>query len=364
MASITTSISMDMDQRINLVIRNSEELVNEEELRTLFATKEYPTAYIGFEPSGLVHLGWVMVTQKIKDLCDAGFRVIIFWADWHAYINDKLAGNLENIRQCARYMEDCFIALGVPRDKVEFKYASDIISDPKYWEYVIKIGKANSMARIKRAMTIMGRSEDEAEVDSSKVLYPLMQTADIFYLNVDMAYAGMDQRRIHMLARDVAEKVGWTKPLALHTPLLPGLDGGNRMDPAAAKMSKSKPNSNITIHDDDEFIKVKMKKAFCPPEKEKEDENPVLLLCKYIIFPRLGKMDITRPEKFGGNLSFSNYGELSEAYYSGKLFPLDLKNGAAENLGKILTPVREYFTVHSENYESMKIIFEGQTKLR
>jgi tyrosyl-tRNA synthetase len=357
-------INMDIDQKVGLVTRNAGELVNEEELRALFAINEHPTAYIGFEPSGLVHLGWAMVTSKIKDLCDAGFKVIIFWADWHAYINDKLGGDLDKIRRCAKYMEDCFIALGVPRDKVEFKYASELVDNADYWETVIKIGKANSMARVKRAMTIMGRSEDEADVDSSKVLYPLMQTADIFMLKVDLAYAGMDQRRVHMLARDVADKLGWKKPIALHTPLLPGLDGGNRMDPAAAKMSKSKPNSNITIHDDAESIAKKMKKAYCPPEKEKEEENPVLLLCKYIIFPRLGKMDITRPEKFGGNISFNSYEEVSEAYYSGKLFPLDLKNGVSENLMKVLAPVNEYFTAHPENYESMKAIFEGLQKLR
>ncbi|NLU46198.1 MAG: tyrosine--tRNA ligase [Euryarchaeota archaeon] len=355
---------MDADRRVELVVRNSEELVSGEELRVLLEAKDRPLAYIGFEPSGLVHLGWVMVTQKIRDLCDAGFRVLVLWADWHAYINDKLGGNLEDIKQCARYMEDCFIALGVPRDKVEFKYASEMVGDPAYWEYVIRVGKANSMARIKRAMTIMGRAEDDAEVDSSKVLYPLMQTADIFYLGVDLAYAGMDQRRVHMLARDVADKTGWTKPLALHTPLIPGLDGGNRMDPAAAKMSKSKPNANITIHDSDEEIRSKMKKAFCPPEKEKEEENPVLLLCKYIIFPRLGKLSISRPEKYGGDISFGDYGEVSEAYHSGKLFPLDLKNGVAESLTEVMGPVREYFAGHPENLEAMLAIFERQSKLR
>lgn len=354
---------MDVEKRIALVTKNAEELVNEEELRALLQSKKNPTAYIGFEPSGLVHLGWALVTSKIRDLTDAGFKVIIFWADWHAYINDKLGGDLEKIRICAKYMEDCFVALGVPGDKVEFKYASDIVGDPDYWEMVINVGKANTLARVKRAMTIMGRSEDEAEVDSSKVLYPLMQTADIFYLKVDVAYAGLDQRRIHMLARDVAEKLGEKKPIALHTPLLPGLDGGNRMDPAAAKMSKSKPDSSVNIHDTDDAIKSKMKKAFCPPEKEKEEENPVLLLCKYIVFPRLGRMDIVRPEKFGGNISFENYGELSDAYFSGKLFPLDLKNGVADNLGKVLGPVREYFAANPGNYEAMKAIFET-SKLR
>jgi tyrosyl-tRNA synthetase len=355
---------MDIEQRIALITKNSEELVNEDELRALLAEKEQPLAYIGFEPSGFVHLGWALVTSKIKDLCDAGFKVIIFWADWHASINDKLGGDLDNIRKCARYMEDCFIALGVPRDMVEFKYASELIDKPEYWEMVIKIGKVTSMNRIKRSMTIMGRSEDEAELDSSKVLYPLMQTADIFSLKVDLAYAGMDQRRIHMLARDVAEKIGWTKPLALHTPLLPGLEGGNRMDPASVKMSKSKPNSNVTIHDDDDSIRKKLNKAFCPPEEEKEDENPVLLLCKYIIFPRLGKMNISRPEKYGGNVSYNSYQELRDAYFAQDLKAPDLKSGVSDGLIGVMTPVREYFAKNPENYEAMKVIFESLSKLR
>ena len=124
-----------------------------------------------------------------------------------------------------------------------------MLSNIEYWEKVIKVAKVTSLSRVKRAMTIMGRSEDEAEVDSSKVFYPILQATDIFCMNVDLAYAGLDQRRAHMLAREAAEKLGWRKPIALHTPLLPGLAGGNRMDPAASKMSKSKPDSNITIHD-------------------------------------------------------------------------------------------------------------------
>lgn len=354
---------MDVEQRYQLVVRNSEELVNEEELRALLETKEHPVAYIGFEPSGLVHLGWALVAAKICDLCEAGFKVIIFWADWHASINDKLGGDIENIRACARYMEDCFIALGVPRDKVEFKYANELISTPEYWGTVINIGKSCTMARVKKSMTIMGRSEDEAEMDSSKVMYPLMQAADLFTMKVDLAYAGMDQRRIHMLARDVAEKRGWTKPIALHTPLLPGLDGGNRMDPASAKMSKSNPNSSLKIHDSPEDIRKKMGKAFCPPEKENEDINPVLLICKSIVFPRIGRLDIDRPEKFGGPVSYGSYDELSEAYFGGKLHPMDLKKGAAEGVIKCFEPVQKYFEANPENLEKIREILVKLGKL-
>ncbi len=355
---------MDIEQRMAIVTRNTEEIVTEGELRELLSKKETPRAYIGFEPSGLVHLGWALVTSKIKDLADAGFEVIVFWADWHASINDKLEGDLDNIKACARYMEDCFRALGVPENGVKFVYASEILTDIDYWEKAIKVAKATTLSRVKRAMTALGRSEDEGEVDFSKLLYPILQATDIFSMDIDLAYAGIDQRRAHMLARDAAEKLGWKKPVALHTPLLPGLKGGSRMDPAAFKMSKSDPSGSINIHDDDEAVRSKMKKAYCPPEKEKEAENPILMLCKYVIFPRLGRMDISRPEKFGGDLSFSNYEELIGSYFSGSLFPLDLKNGVSDALIKILGPVREYFIEHPGSYDDMKRIFEGSAKLR
>lgn len=345
---------MDVTERYELITRNAEEVVTEEELMELLKKKENPTAYIGFEPSGLVHMGWVLVASKIRDLADAGFKVIIFWADWHAAINDKLGGDIEDIRICARYMQDCFTALGVPSDKVEYKYASDIVSDTTYWEKVIMVAKATSLNRVKRSMTIMGRSEDEAEVDTSKIFYPILQVTDIYCMDVDLAYAGMDQRRAHMLARDVAEKLGWRKPVALHTPLLPGLGGGNRMDPAESKMSKSKPDRNITIHDNKEDIARKMKKAFCPQERDSEDTNPVLMLCRYVIFPRMGRLDIDRPEKFGGPVSYGSYEELTDAYFDGRLFPLDLKNGVSDALAKTLAPVSDYFEKKPDNFDALK----------
>jgi tyrosyl-tRNA synthetase len=341
---------MDAEERFNLLARNTEEIVTVEELRNILATNPSPRAYIGFEPSGLVHLGWALVANKIKDLVDAGFEVNIFFADWHAYINDKLGGDIERIRTCAEYMKDCFEALGVPRDKVKFILASEIM-DMGYWEMLMKVGKVTSLSRIKRAMTIMGRKEDDAELDSSKFLYPLMQATDIFRMDIDVAYAGIDQRRAHMLAREAAEKLKWKVPVALHTPLLPGLKGMNRMDPIANKMSKSDPDSGILIHDTPEDIDRKIKKAFCPPEVE---GNPLLAICKYLLFPKTQVFVIDRPEKFGGRLEFQSYEELESTYVAGKLHPMDLKMGVAKALSDQLSPARAYFETKPENYIAMK----------
>jgi len=339
--------------KLERLTSNTEEVVTIEELKTVL-NKDKPKAYIGFEPSGTVHLGWKICTNKIKDFLECGFDFTVLLADWHAYINDKLGGDIEKIKLCGKYMEDCFASMGVDKNKVKFVYASDYVGDPKYWELVLRTSKATSVKRVKRAMDIMGRDEDEAERDLSKLFYPAMQVSDIFYLDLDVAYGGMDQRHAHMLARDVSKKLGRKPPAAIHTPLLTGLQaGGGRMDPIEIKMSKSKPDSMISIHDDPASVKKKLSKAFCP-EKQVEG-NPILELCKFVIFPELKEemFLIERPEKFGGNLEFNSYEDLENAFVSG-LHPLDLKNATASHVNKILEPVHQYFEKYPENYNKMK----------
>ena len=339
--------------RLESLTSNVEEIVTIEELKKVLE-KPRPKAYIGFEPSGSVHIGWKICTNKIKDFLDCGFDFTVLLADWHAYINDKLGGDIEKIKLCGKYMEDCFAAMGVNKNQVNFIYASDYVGDPKYWELVLRTSKATSVARVKRAMDIMGRDAEEGEKDLSKLFYPTMQVSDIFYLDLDVAYGGTDQRHAHMLARDVSKKLGRKPPVAIHTPLLTGLQaGGGRMDPIEAKMSKSKPDSMISIHDDPAIVKKKISKAFCP-EKQIEG-NPVLEMCKYVVFPDLKDESflIERPEKFGGNLEFTTYEELENAFVDG-LHPLDLKNGTASYINKILAPIHKYFEKHQENYNKIR----------
>lgn len=337
---------------LETITSNAEEIVTIDELKMVL-NKSQPKGYIGFEPSGTVHLGWKICTNKIKDFLDCGFDFTVLLADWHAYINDKLEGDVEKIKLCGKYMEDCFAAMGLDTSEIKFVYASDYVSDPKYWELVLRVSKATSVKRVKRAMDIMGRSEDDAEKDLSKLFYPAMQVSDIFYLDLDVAYGGMDQRHAHMLARDVSKKINHKVPVAIHTPLLTGLQAGGRMDPTEVKMSKSNPDSMISIHDTPDDVNSKMKKAYCP-EKTIQG-NPVLEICKYIIFPELENkiFRIKRPEKFGGNLEFKNYIDLEKAFVNG-LHPLDLKNATTIYINQILEPISKFFDKYPTNFEKLK----------
>ncbi|MEM3567579.1 MAG: tyrosine--tRNA ligase, partial [Thermoplasmata archaeon] len=300
------------------------------------------------------HIGHIICAEKIKDLEKAGFTVTILLADWHAHINDKLGGNLENIKIAGNYMKDSFLALGVDPEKTKFVFAEELVNSKDYWKKVILVAKNSTLSRIKRTLTIMGRQEDESESDTSKLIYPCMQVADIFELDVDVAYGGMDQRKAHMLARELREKLGRKKFVALHTPLLSSLQSTGRMDIADAKMSKSNPDSCVFLHDSPDEIRRKLRKAYCP--QKVVEGNPVIEIARYIVFPKLGRLEIPREERHGGTLTLNTPEELEKIYLEDKLHPADLKAGVAEALVKILESVREYYSKNNENLEGLKKI--------
>jgi len=103
-------------------------------------------------------------------------------------------------------------------------------------------------------------------------------------------------------------------------------------------MSKSIAGSGISVTDSYDEIKKTINGAYCP-EGIVED-NPLLQIMKLIVFPRNEKIEIKRPDKFGGNLSFKNYDEMEKIYLNKKLHPMDLKVCTIEYLEKIIAPIR------------------------
>jgi len=357
---------LDLEQRLSLVTRNAEEIVTEPELRVLLETNAKPRAYWGFEASGLMHIGIGLVcSSKIKNMVKAGFEFIVFLADWHSWINDKLGGDMENIHTCGEYFKDCFTALGIKPESVRYLWASDLAREREYWEKVVRIAKSVTLQRTWRALPIMGREMGLTDMETAWVYYPCMQAADIFHMKLDAACAGIDQRKAHMLARDAAEKLDWKKPVCVHTPLLIGLQGLQKSESKfdedakvnlqiSSKMAKSQPKTCIFVHDSPEEIRDKIRTAYCPPKEVWG--NPVLEITKHIIFVERETLTIPRPSKYGGPKNFRSYEELEKTYVKGGLHPADLKEGVISALTEILGPVREYFRKHPKNLDKMKQI--------
>lgn len=306
-----------------LATRNTVEIVTDDELRSLIQ-KPAKNVYAGYEPSGEIHLGHLVTVNKLIDLQAAGFDVVILLADLHAFLNRK--GTMEQVRELADYNRRCFEGLGLK--DVTYILGSDLQLSRDYDLLVLQLSQQITLNRAMRSMDEVGRQMDHPTV--SQMIYPLMQAADIAMLGVDAAVGGIDQRKIHMLAREHLINFGYMAPVCIHTPILNGLDG--------KKMSSSQGNF-ISVADSEDEIKKKCQKAFCPSEVP---ENPVLQIFQYHIFPRLSQVMVRRAEKFGGDRSFAGYPDMERAYQSGEVHPLDLKKACGDCLIEILSPVREY----------------------
>lgn len=358
---------MDAASRFELITRNTAEVLVPEELKSLLDNKVPLKHYIGFEISGKVHLGTgLSCMSKVKDFLDAGVKCSLFLADWHSWINEKFGGDRDVIKRVGvGYFKEALKAslkcVGASPDDVSFVLGTDLYEkNQEFWAIFVDIAKNTSLARIMRSITIMGRKEGEA-VDFAKLLYPPMQVADIFVQGLHIAHAGLDQRKAHVIAREVSSRLkikplldskgNKISPIAIHHSLILGL-GKPPMWPvpkdklqelwSAMKMSKSKPETCVFIHDSPEDIKKKISNSFCP---ETADFNPVLDWAKNLIFKdKKSELLIKRDKKFGSNKKYSSYQELEKDFVSKKLHPMDLKNSVADKIMDILEPARNHFS--------------------
>jgi tyrosyl-tRNA synthetase len=341
---------MDVNERLDFIMREpTEEVVTADELHTLIETKTHPKHYIGLEISGMLHIGSLVMTGfKINDFMKAGINTTVFLADWHTYINDKMGGDWDRIKKVSQYYTEAF-KFFCPG--VNIVLGSDLYKKTQdYWENFVRFSKHMTLARTMRSLTIMGRSEAEKNLDLSQLLYPPMQSVDIKALDLDIVHAGMDQRKIHMLVREIFPKLGWKVPVLVHHHLLPGLseplrislDEGNGDDTRiSSKMSKSKPASGILIHDDEKAIRDKIGKAFCPVGVAAG--NPILELVRYVIFHEFDEFVIERPTKYGGSITYTSYKDIEHDFITKKIHPMDLKNSTATYINKIIEPIRKHF---------------------
>jgi tyrosyl-tRNA synthetase len=357
---------MDTEKKLELIKRTpTEELLTPEDLKKMLNSGIKLKHYIGFEISGMIHLGsGLMAGAKIADLQKVGVDCSVFLADWHSWINNKLGGNLQVIQRVAvgyfkEGMKMSIKIMGGDPSKVKFILGSELYhNNDKYWQTMIDVAKNMSVGRAKRSITIMGR-EEGSNHDLAKYMYPPMQVADIFIQGLHIAHSGMDQRKAHVVAREVGLKIKYSplivkgkqvKPITLQHHLILGLQKPpvwpvpkSQLQSlwSTMKMSKSIPDSAVFIHDSEADIRRKLGKAFCPVGEV--GFNPVLDWAKHIIFVCRNKLIITRPEKFGGDIEFKNYLELEKAFAKNKLHPMDLKNAVAESLIEILKPARDHF---------------------
>jgi len=318
---------MNVDERIRLIKRNADEILNEKDLKKVLKKKNLKV-YCGYEPSGEIHLGHLVTMMKLLDFQKAGITPVVLLANWHAWLNKK--GDWKFLDKQVEVWERGMRAAGLT--KAKFVKGTNFQRKVGYIDDIMKMALAVTINRGLRSMQTVARDIENARI--SQIIYPLMQIEDIKALDLDFVTSGMDQRKIHALGTELFSKVDFgKKPVFVHTGMITSLKG------PGDKMSSSSPESMISIRDSENEIKKKIRRANCVAGEIKE--NPILDICKLIIFPKFGEIEIERDKKYGGELEFEDYKDLESSFKRKEIHPLDLKNAVSYYLEKLIAPIRE-----------------------
>ena len=325
---------MEIQKRLALIARNTEELVVKEELLELLKKKKQPAVYLGWSITGRPHIGYYIPVLKLADFLKAGCKVKLLLADLHGAL-DKTPWEVLEKRYQYYYktIPLMFASIGVDIQNFEIIKGSDFQLSRKYFLDLLKLSSLVSTNDARRAGSEVVKYSDNPRLGG--LLYPLMQSLDEEYLEVDIQYGGIDQRKILMFARENMPKLGYKRRVEIMTPLIPGLFG--------KKMSASIPESKIDLLDDEQTVINKLKGAYCEPGKV--EDNGVLSFLKYVVMvlkqDKGEKLVIERPEKFGGNLTFNSYSEIEDLFLKKNIHPLDMKNAVAREINSLLAVFRK-----------------------
>ncbi len=342
--SINSPINNDISKKYDLITRNLQEILGEKEIMPILR-KRNMNVYWGTAPTSSPSIAYLYPLLKIADLCDANCNVTILIANLHAFL-DNMKSPLEKIEARSKYYIEILKSIleiyGIDTTKIKFVLGTDFQLNSNYTMDVYKYGNMTTITEAKRAGTEVVKQTENPLMTS--LLYPLLQTLDEEYLNVDMALTGNDQRKINTMSRDNMQKLGYKKRVHLMNHIIPGLSCV-KTNGELTKMSSSDANGKIDVLDTEKNIRKKVNKAWCV-EGDIID-NSVLKLIDNLIFKilcRLNKpFEINRDEKYGGKLSYNDFKTLEKDFEDKKIYPEDLKLGFADFLINLLAPIRNKF---------------------
>ena len=321
---------MEVKEKLELITRNLQEVIGLEELKEKISKKKEISIYWGTMPTGSVSIAYFFPMLKIADFLKAGCKVKMLIADLHAALDsvpwEMLDKRFEYYKEA---IQSILKTIGVDIKKLEFVRGSSFQLDKNYFNDVLRLSTLTSVHDSTKAASEAVKSARGENVKLSGLIYPLMQALDEEYLKVDAQFAGLDQRKIMVYARENLPKIGYNPRIELMTPMIRGLVG--------EQMSSSVEASKIDLLDNEETVIRKVKGA---EFIEGDVNNGVIALLKYFIFilktDKKEKLKIERPSKFGGTVLYSEYEDLEKDVLAKKLHPLDIKNALAEELNLLL----------------------------
>lgn len=230
------------EEQLQHLRRGCAEIISEEDLLAKLRLGRPLRVKLGLDPSAPdLHLGTAIVLRKMRRFQDLGHEAIIVIGDFTAMIGDPTGKKQsrpmltpeEVAANAQTYREQYGLILDPERTRVTFN--SEWLGALSFAD-VIRLTSRATVARILERDDFTTRLRGGIPIHLHELLYPLCQGYDSVALEADVELGGTDQKFNNLMGRDLQREVGQPPQVVMLTPLLPGLDG-------VEKMSKSLGNA-------------------------------------------------------------------------------------------------------------------------
>lgn len=341
--TIVIVFKMDTQQKINLILNNLQESINEQNIGKIIDETNTLKIYWGTATTGKPHLGYFVPLLKIVDFLKAGCEVTILFADLHGYL-DNMKSTMEQLEYRIEYyliiIGAMLQSIGISPDdeKLKFIKGSTFQLSEEYTMDMYKMSALVTSNQVLKAGTEVVKQSNNPLM--SNLLYPILQSLDEEYLHADVQLGGIDQRKIFTFAHDYLPKLGYKQRIHLMNPLIPGL-GKN------GKMSSSEPNSKIDFDDSDDVIRSKIMKAFSIDGES--NNNSLLAILKYILLPKIVYENRSFIVKYDDQIvNYNDYTQIESDFNSKKLGSKLLKESIIPELINLVSPIRTFIENNKE----------------
>ena len=219
----------------NILNKGVAEAIEMNSLQAKLASGKKLRVKLGVDPTSPdIHLGHMVVVNKLRDFQNLGHTVILIIGDYTARIGDPSGKKKtrpilteENIKYNAKtYLDQVGKVLDM--SKVEVVNNSKWFSKVSFAEWLSLLSQF-TVAQIMERDDFSNRFKGGIDIGMHELIYPAMQAYDSVMIKADVEIGGTDQKFNMLAGRDLQRKMGQMPQEVITVPLLVGIDGKEKM---------------------------------------------------------------------------------------------------------------------------------------
>lgn len=237
--------ALSPEQQYEVLSRGTEEILPDgallERLRRSASEGRPLRVKQGFDPTAPdIHLGHTVGLRKLRQFQQLGHQVVLIVGDYTGMVGDpsgrsktrpQLTG--EQVESNARtYLGQFYRVLerdpGPPLLPVELHRNGEWFAKMSF-AAVIRLASQYTVSRLLEREDFSKRFESNQPISVHELLYPLMQGHDSVEIRADVEIGATEQKFNLVVGRELQRLAGQEPQVILTLPVLPGLDGVQRM---------------------------------------------------------------------------------------------------------------------------------------